>query len=314
MSDMENEVMMDGIDDGPILPDGWTEDMDIFADEEPSILDSLADDAPDTTPAEETEAPTTEQPAAEAEGEATGEEAPTTEPETQETLVNNKLRFRAKVDHNDIDVELDEADLPTIYQKAQATDRAQNKLGAYSKTVDYANKLAASMGYANADEMLNAAAENYRNSMLQELLDSGTPQRIAEDYVNRHMAGMDTPLGGQPVDAQTPDPAPVATPPQRDYTAEAGELLSIRPQLRNQQLPDEVIQMVAAGKTMKDAYLEYEAKQQTAETERLRKENQILKQNAEAAARAPVAGTSGGGSTDQKAEDPFIVGFNSDYY
>lgn len=314
MSDMENEVMMDGIDDGPILPDGWTEGMDIFADEEPSILDSLADDAPDTTPAEETEAPTTEQPAAEAEDAATGEEAPTTEPETQETPVNTKLRFKAKVDHNDVDVELDEADLPTIYQKAQATDRAQNKLGAYSKTVDYANKLAASMGFSSADEMLNAAAENYRNSMLQDLLDSGTPQMIAEDYVNRHMAGMDTLLGGQPVDAQTPDPAPVATPPQRDYTAEAGELLSIRPQLRNQQLPDEVIQMVAAGKTMKDAYLEYEAKQQTAETERLRKENQILKQNAEAAARAPVAGTAGGGSTNQKAEDPFLVGFNSDYY
>ena len=66
-----------------------------------------------------------------------------------------------------VNVELDEADLPTIYQKAQATDRAQNKLGAYSKTVDYANKLAASMGYANADEMLNAAAENYRIARLK---------------------------------------------------------------------------------------------------------------------------------------------------
>lgn len=320
MSEMENEVMFDGIDDdAPVLPEGWTEDMDIFADDEPSAFDSSEDDATDTTPADDAQAPTTEPESTEAEDEAAGEEAPTTEPETQETPVNNKLRFKAKVDHNDVDVELDEADLPTIYQKAQATDRAQTKLGTYSKTVDFAGKLAHIMGFEGADEMLSAAAENHRNNLLQELLDAGTPQRIAEDYVNRQMADVMAALGGQPADAQTPDPEPApasepapAAPSQRDYTAEAGELLSLRPQLRGQNLPDEVIQLAASGKSLLAAYLEYEAKQNTAETERLRKENQILKQNAEAAARAPVAGTTGGGETDTKPSDPFLEGLNSD--
>lgn len=311
MTDMENEVMMDA-DDGPILPEGWTEDQDIFAAEEPSILDSFADDAPKTTPAETKAAPATEQPGVEAEDAAAGETAPATEPETQETPVNNKLRFKAKVDRNDVDVELDEADLPDIYERAYATDRYKERLGKVNHTVDYAGQLASLMGYDSADEMLQAAAENHRNNMLQQLLDAGTPQVIAEDYVNRQMAAITAQPGGQQVDAPAPDPrpAPVA-PTDRDFQAEAGELIRIRPNLHGKQLPDEVVQAAAAGKPLVAAYLDYEAKQNTAELEKLRKENQIYKQNAEAAARAPVAGTSGGGETDTKPSDPFLEGFNS---
>ena len=314
MSEMERDVMMDGIDDSPILPDGWTEDTDIFADEEPSVLDSIADDASDTTTAENESAPATEQSAGEAENTATGEEAPATETEPQETTVN-KLRFKAKVDRNDVDVELDETELPSVYERAYATDRYKERLGKVSHTVDAAGKLAAAMGYGSADEMLQAAAENFRENMLQELLDSGTPQRIAEDYVNRHMGDMMANFQGTGT-AETPVVESGNTAQsERDYTAEATELLRVRPNLRGKDLPDEVTRdAVENGKPLITAYLDYEAKQNNAELERLRKENQIYKQNAEAAARAPVAGTSGGGSTEQKAEDPFIVGFNSDYY
>jgi hypothetical protein len=65
------------------------------------------------------------------------------------------------------------------------------------------------------------------------------------------------------------------------------------------------------GKHLVSAYLEYEAKQKTAEIEQLRKENAVYKQNAEAAARSPVTGTAGGGATDTKPSDPFLEGFNS---
>ena len=314
MSDMENEVMMDGIDDGPILPEGWTEDMDIFADEEPSVLDSLSDDATDTTPVEDDSAPATEQSADEAEDEATGETAPATETEPQEAPVN-KLRFKAKVDRNDIDVELDESELPGVYERAYATDRYKERLGKVNHTIESAGKLAAAMGYGSADEMLQAAAENFRNNMLQELLDSGTPQRIAEDYVNRHMGDMmDSLKKGEDI-VTLPVEQEAGTKSERDYTAEATELLRVRPNLRGKDLPDEVTRdAVENGKPLVTAYLDYEAKQNQAELEQLRKENKIYKQNAEAAARAPVAGTSGGGSTNQKAEDPFLVGFNDDYY
>ena len=317
MTDMENEVLTtepeETVESAEI---GWADENGVTAGTtigEDDFYDPILDEINGNTPAEGEAAPTTEPAENEAEDAATGEEAPTTEPETQETPVINKLRFKAKVDHNDIDVELDESDLPTIYQKAQATDRAQTKLGAYSHTVDFADKLAAAMGYGGRDEMLKAAAENYRQSLLDELLESGTPQRIAEDYVNRQMGDLMNGFAAEAVDAQPTEPAPVA-PSERDYVKEAGDLLAIRPELRGHNLPDEVTrEAVENGVPLVRAYLDYEAKQKSAETERLRKENQILKQNAEAAARAPVKGTSDGGATNQKESDPFLEGFNSDW-
>ena len=103
--------------------------------------------------------------------------------------------------------------------------------------------------------------------------------------------------------------------PERDFVKEAGDLIAVRPELRGKNLPEEVTNdAITNGKSLLRAYLEYEAKQRTAENDTLRKENKILKQNAEAASRAPVTGTSGGGATNTKADDPFLKGFNEDYY
>lgn len=319
MSDMGNEVMTEAADDA-IFPDGWTEDSDIFDLGEPLgdnlfpevEAEEISDD--DIETAYEDEAPTTEQEYDDAEYEADGEETPTTEADAPETPVSKKLKFKAKVDHNDIDVELDEADLPTVYQKAQATDRAQAKLAKYGKTMDIADKLAAAMDYTSSSEMLRAATDNYRQALLNDLLDSGTPQAIAEDYVNRKMGDLLDLIGEQSEDVQALDheatPAPATE--ERDFPKEAGELLAARPELRGHDLPEEVTRdAVVNGKSLLSAYMDYESKQKTAEIEKLRKENKIYKQNAEAASRAPVSGTSGGGATDTEPTDPFIKGFMS---
>lgn len=308
---MENEVMMDD-PSAPILPDGWTEDMDIFADtaEPDDFFGSDSADASDTTPAEDAEsAPTTEPTAETAEGEETAEEAPTTETEP-ETIAAPKLRFKAKVDHQDLDVEVDEADLPTLYQKAQATDRAQQRLGEIRPTYDAAEKLARQMGYQSAQEMLDAAAENYRNAEVSRLVEDGVNEELARDYVNRHMENAGA-ANGLTTTAEA-DTHPAEASQTRDYNQEAGELLRLRPELRGKSLPDEVMKEVTLnGKPLVNAYLEYEARQKTAEIEQLRKENNIYKQNAEAAARSPVTGTAGGGATDTKPSDPFMTGFDS---
>ena len=116
--------------------------------------------------------------------------------------------------------------------------------------------------------------------------------------------------------AETGNPAPTQTAAEtaaaRDYQAEVEELLQARPQLRGQALPDAVSRAaVADNKRLLLAYLDYEAKQVQAENERLRRENEIYKQNAATAARSPVRGVSGGGATDTKPSDPFLDGFNS---
>lgn len=317
MSDMENEVLMDEAENVETPADDWAAENGVGEGAtigEEDFYDPLLEELTNDTPAEEEAAPATEPPAEEAEDEAAGAEAPATEPETQDPPVN-KIRFRYKYDREERDAELDEADLPDIYERALATDRYKERLGQANHTVDTASKLAAAMGYGGADEMLQAAAENYRQTMLQELLDDGTPQRIAEDYVNRQMGEVMRMLGGQSAEEQAPDPEPVNTPVPtggRDYAKEVDDLLAIRPDLRGNPLPDEVTKAaVEGGKPLVRAYLEYEAKQNTVELEKLRKENQIYKQNAEAAQRSPVKGTSGGGATDQTPSDPFLEGFNS---
>ena len=102
-------------------------------------------------------------------------------------------------------------------------------------------------------------------------------------------------------------------PAKRDFGAEALELLREYPQLRGQQLPDAVLAECARGQRLLQAYRSYEFRENRAELQRLRRENEALKHNAEAARRAPVWGVSGGGSTDNSPADPFLDGFQGEF-
>lgn len=318
----------------PLMPDGWQEGQDIFgnaADDEPEVeAGTEPTDAPESadsaTPDPDT--PTTAE--SEEQGETDTEEPSTTEADQQTVNETNRLRFKARFDHEDRDVEIDEAELPTLYQKAQATDRAQQRMREMQQTNDRAAQLARQMGYESADKLLEEAAENYRAAEIERLVDEGTAHDVAEFIVDQKMGRFNTtppdssassiPSNMHVIDSAPSAPATQAQAPvgnaqsgQRDYEAEVTELLRARPQLVGKPLPDEVInEATAGGKRLLDAYTDYESRGTRRETERLRKENSVLKQNAEAAARAPVKGTAGGGKTDTSASDPFLAGFNSD--
>lgn len=318
----------------PLMPDGWQEGQDIFgneADDEPEVEAGTesTDDPSETDSANpDPDTPTTAE--SEEQGETDTEEPSTTEAEQQTVQETNRLRFKARFDHEDRDVEIDEAELPTLYQKAQATDRAQQRMREMQQTNDRAAQLARQMGYESADKLLEEAAENYRAAEIERLVDEGTAHDVAEFIVDQKMGRFNTPSAPDSSDASIPSnmhvidstpaqaQAPVADAKsapsgQRDYEAEVTELLRARPQLVGKPIPDEVInEATAGGKRLLDAYTDYESRGTRRETERLRKENSVLKQNAEAAARAPVKGTAGGGKTDTRASDPFLAGFNSD--
>ena len=107
------------------------------------------------------------------------------------------------------------------------------------------------------------------------------------------------------------EPAEVqALPEERDYQSEVRALWEARPELRGQMLPDAVAMACVGGKRLTDAYNDF-AKAQKQETENLRKENRVLRQNARSAAQAPVRGVSRGGSVSGGPEDPFLKGFNA---
>ena len=125
-----------------LLPEGWTEDEDLFAGE-------AAEGGEDESlpPREES-----------------AEAAPTT---GESTPASPKLRFTARVDHEDREVELDESELPVLWQKAQATERAQRRLRELSelKEADAARDLG-----AEAEELLRVFPEMQGRSIPTEVV------------------------------------------------------------------------------------------------------------------------------------------------
>lgn len=99
-------------------------------------------------------------------------------------------------------------------------------------------------------------------------------------------------------------------PEGRDFDTEVRSLFSARPELRGQELPQEVLLACIDGKPLTEAYNDY-AKAQRKDADSLRRENRVLRQNAKAAAQAPIRGVTRGGGTDTKPEDAFLRGFNS---
>ena len=101
-----------------------------------------------------------------------------------------------------------------------------------------------------------------------------------------------------------------AQPEGRDYASEVQALFAARPELRGGELPQQVMLDCVGGKRLTDAYNDY-AKTQRQDAAALRRENRILRQNAKAAAQAPVRGVTRGGSAAAKPEDDFLKGFNA---
>ena len=319
--EQDNIINTSPEDEDAMLPEGYGADDDIFADpqkwtgersdegtgQSADGEDGKGDGAEDApTTAQETtqdvqgnddaDAPTTEQ------------DAPTTAQEGTEKP--NMLKFRAKYDSQETDVELKESDLPGIWQKAQNHDRMQSRLSQLQAQVQSFDVLARTMGYANAKEMSEKAADAYRDAEIKNLVDSaGVPERIAKAVVAQEMQSRSAAPAAAPQTTPAAQAAPVRNP-----QAEVAELLAAKPELYGKPLPQEVLVAAQSGKNLLVAYTEYEATKSHSEAERLRIENNIHKQNAANAAKAPIKGVSiGGAAKDKSGEDDFLRGFNSDY-
>ena len=283
-----------------MMPDGYGTGDDFFADE---WTGQDADAQPEPEQEDEPEEPKEDAPTTEQTEE--DHEAQEPEAETPEDAPR-RLRFKARVDREDMDVDIGEDEVPALYQLAKAGERWKAKNDTMRQQVEHYEQIAKGMGYATVDEMIQKTAEGYKAAKVQELMEQGTPQTIAEDYVDRMM---------QREAAKAPDPEPEETTPEsheRNIQAEAQELIVARPDLKTRQLPMEVVEAWRNGENLLNAYNRYEARQKEAENQKLKKENNILKQNAAAAAKAPVKGVTGGAPTDTEPEDPFLKGFDSD--
>lgn len=291
--------------DAAFLPDGWDGEGDIFED---STWDSPADAS--------AEAPTIEQTETVDGGEDSDDAAPTTEPEEEVPAEPQSRTIKipgVKFNHETFDADVDENELPSIYQKSLAFDGVNERLSKANDFIARAEQRAREMGFKDANDMLESAGENYRALEIERLKDKGWSDEEAEEqyemlaHYRRSRASSQ-----EPAEAPAEAPAEQAKPSVRDLANELMQLKQLRPNFDiNKPLPNDVAKAVTEqGMPLVTAYLLHEAKAAEARTAAIEKENKTLKQNAAAAARAPVSGVSGGGKTDTTPSDDFLKGFD----
>ena len=312
----EQQVQTTETKEDSIMPLGWDGEMDFF-----EWASNEKADEPVAEEADSQESGTEESeevPATDAETEEDGEsvtdesDAPATEQEPED---QSKIKFNANINHKVQNIELDKSQLPELYEKAYAADKFRNKLNEKNKELEEAEVVSKILGYSNTKEMLRAARESFEKSEIERLTNERVHPTIAKDTVSRRIKEIEESViknrKAQPQTEDAGDAESPQKPGQRDFRPEVAELLRDYPELRGQTLPKEVVDAAMSGQSLTVAYTRYVQQQTKAEQARLKKENQTLKQNAEAAKRAPVRGVAKGGATNVGADDPFIKGFSS---
>lgn len=249
-------------------------------------------------------APTTEQTPEATADDAEEPAAPTTEPQPEVPAAPTKLKFPAKYNHETFDVEVGEEDLPALWQKAHAYDVMKESHDAMLLKSQRVDDLAATLGYESADAMIDGAIKGNREERIKALEDNGTQHEVAEFMVDTQMrqAAADRKSAREKT---TPTEQPAAK--ENSFREQVDEFFAARPDLVGKvtELPAEVTKAVVNGTPLRVAYAEYEAKQARAEQVRINEQNEATRHNADAAARAPVSGVSGDGTSSAK-EDPWL--------
>lgn len=299
----ENEVMTTyGVEeDEPILPSGWNEGDDFFqSDSWSGNSDSADGHSSDTEQdedstevnADDDDLPTTEEPDTE-NSQSAGDDQNAAEPdgaaEQQEAAPKT---YRLRVNHEDKDVTLSDEEVIARLQKSFAWDAMQEqKTKAKFKEV-YQEQIDAGLTPAAA----RLVAQNECGGKTYEIGDDGqiveeTPEE--DKSTNTSASTEEAPVGHT-----------------RDLAAQIDQVKAIFGDFT--EMPEEVANAVAHGADLLTAYSAYRVREGQKAAASLKKENEVLKQNAASAAKAPVRGVTGGGATKQKKESDFLKGFNSD--
>lgn len=302
-----------------LLPEGWKDGDDFFDPASWGANDTADAQGNDGAPGDSTREPSFDE-LFRTLGQSNEAQEESTEPETEAgdttpaAATDGKLRFKATFDHSPIDVELDPTDLPTIWQKAQALDRAQSRAKGFEDELAAWDGVAKHLGYDSREALRSGVIENSIQEYMNE--NPGVPEDMARDWITRKFGDSPT-AAKQTASATDNTPASEGEPANtgRNFQNEVNELFTTFPEARRESIPDEVV-MAAVGmnKPLVQAYSEYKAEKAEAAARAAREENKILKQNQASAARAPVSPVTRGGKTDTKPSDPFLAGFYADEY
>lgn len=288
----EDELMVDGIAEEyePMLPDGWGEGDDFFADpstwsgnaaQTDESAEQQGDDGSTETDTGVEEAPTTGDTEDPDNRSAESDTEQTESGQTQEPVKNSRI-LKLKVNHTEQEIDinaLSDEELIARLQKSAAFD-------------------------AMKDDQMKA---KYRE-IYNEQIDAGMTEAAARMVAANECGGKAYPLEDPAPETVEEQPQATAA-PARDTIAELAQLKALYPDFS--EVPDEVARAYANGANLLTAYVAYREQQTSKTAASLKKENQVLKQNAASAAKAPVKGVTGGGATDTKPKNDLLAGFDS---
>lgn len=284
----------------PILPTGWKEgddflagndeSGDVFGADEPEAATETSDENATDVASEEEAAPTTGDD--ESDGTSTKEQETDTEsdgtPEAE--TVPSKRILKLKVNHHEKEVDLNsltDEELIEKLQKAEAFDALKDDQNKKKYREVYNDQIDA--GLTEAAARMIAAHE------------AGGKEYSLEDDEDNEIFGADEP--GDDEGAKKTS--------ESDFQEQLKQLKALDPDVKD--IPQEVLDAYLHGANLTNAYTLYRMKQSEKAAEKIKHENQVLKQNAAAAAKAPVKGVSNtGAGAKNKENDPFLQGLNAD--
>ena len=277
-------------EDAAFLPDGWQEGDDFFAD--PSTWSGASQktgqsietqtEEESTEDGMETEEVLTTDQTEETADQSAEQEAEEQSGQTEEPAKRSRI-LKLKVNHEDQEVDIEsmtDDELIAALQKSRAFD-------------------------ALKDEQAKA---RYREVYHEQVSEGMTPA-AARLVAANEVGGKNYPLEDTAEPEKPSTPAPTVQTQTRDFVQEVNQLKALYPDFK--EMPDEVAVAVSNGANLLTAYLAYRDKQTTKAAASLKKENEVLKQNAASAAKAPVRGVTGGGATNTKPQNDFLKGFDS---
>lgn len=277
-------------EDAAFLPDGWQEGDDFFAD--PSTWSGSSQktgqsietqtEEESTEDGMETEEVLTTDQTEETADQSAEQETEEQSGQTEEPVKRSRI-LKLKVNHEDQEVDIEsmtDDELIAALQKSRAFD-------------------------ALKDEQAKA---RYREVYHEQVSEGMTPA-AARLVAANEVGGKNYPLEDTAEPEKPSTPAPTVQTQTRDFVQEVNQLKALYPDFK--EMPDEVAVAVSNGANLLTAYLAYREKQTTKAAASLKKENEVLKQNAASAAKAPVRGVTGGGATNTKPQNDLLKGFDS---
>lgn len=299
---MEDELMIPTPEeeDAAFLPDGWQEGDDFFADpstwsgaaQQTGQSDETQSEEESTEDGMETEEVLTTDQTEETADQSAEQETDETSGQTEEPVKRSRI-LKLTVNHGDpFDFDVDKAtdeELIPLLQKGYAFDAIK----------------------AEREKAKDEQAKARYREVYHEQVSEGMTPAAARLVAANEVGGKNYPLEDTTEPEKPSTPATITQQPMpRDFKAEVDQLKALYPDFK--EMPDEVAKAVANGANLLTAYLAYREKQTSKAAASLKKENEVLKQNAASAAKAPVKGVTGGGATNTKPTPGILKGFDDD--